>query len=152
MAASPNLIADAVVAAIRALDLVPDDKVQRRKTPSLPPGKDPPAIVVVVGEAGAEGQTEPLTATQKLNRYPTLVVIITGAGGRGLIDDATLREWRDRIEDEIDDRARATFATVPGFNVVNTTGQAPFDGSVISKDLNYSSQTFNVEVIEERAT
>lgn len=150
MPASPNLIADAVVAAIRGLALVPSASVVRRKTPSLPYGKDPPAIVVVVGEAGAEGQTEPISATQKINRYPTLVVIVTAAGGKGLIDDATLREWREAIEDEIDDRARTTFASVPGFNVVNTTGQAPFDGSVLPKDLNYSAQTFNVEVIEER--
>jgi hypothetical protein len=152
MPVSPNLIADAVVAAIRGLSLVPNANVVKRKTPSLPPGADPPQIVVVVGEAGAEGMTEPLTATEKLNRYPTLVVIITAAGGKGLLDDETLRTWRDQIEDEIDDRARTTFASVPGFNVVNTTGQAPFDGSVIPKDLNYSAQTFNVEVIEQRAT
>ena len=152
MPASPNLIADAAVTAIQGLALVDSDKVVRRKTPSLPPGKDPPAIVVVVGEAGAEGMTEPLTATQKINRYPTLVLIVTAAGGKGLLDDETLREWRDQIEDELDDRGRTTFASVTGYNVTNTTGQAPFDGSVINKDLNYSAQTFNIEVIEERET
>jgi hypothetical protein len=150
--ASPNLIADAVVTAIRGLGLIDAESVVKRKTPSLPPGKDPPCIVVVVGEAGAEGQTEPLTWNQKVNRYPTLVVIITAAGGKALADDETLRNWRDLIEDEIDDKERTTFASVPGFNVVTTTGQAPFDGSVIPKDLNYSAQTFNVEVIEQRAT
>jgi hypothetical protein len=150
--ASPNLIADAVVTAIRGLALVPDASVVKRKTPSLPPGADPPQIVVVVGEAGAEGMTEPVWRTAKLNRYPTLVLIVTAAGGKALADDETLREWRDLIEDEIDDKERTTFASVPGFNVVTTTGQAPFDGSVIPKDLNYSAQTFNVEVIEQRAT
>jgi hypothetical protein len=150
--ASPNLIADAVVTAIRGLGLVPDASVIKRKTPSWAEGTPLPCIVVVVGEAGAEGMTEPVWRTAKINRYPTLVVCITPAGGKALADDETLREWRDQIEDEIDDKERTTFASVPGFNVVNTTGQAPFDGSVIPKDLNYSAQTFNVEVIEQRAT
>jgi hypothetical protein len=152
MPVSPNLIADAVVTAIRGLDLIPDAKVVRYKTPSLPPGVDPPAIVVVVGEAGAEGMTEMIDARTKLNRYPTLVVIITAAGGMLLADDATVRTWRDQIEDEIADKERTTFASVTGFNLVNTTGQAPFDGSVLNKDLNYSAHTFNVEVLETKAT
>ncbi|AMV27560.1 hypothetical protein VT84_24375 [Gemmata sp. SH-PL17] len=152
MPTSPNVIADCVVAAIRALNLVPPANVVKRKAPSLPPGKEPPAIVVTVGEAGAEGRTEPLTATQKINRYPTTVVVITAAGGKALLDDEALREWRDRIEDRIDDRSRTTFAALAGFNKVDTVGKAPFDGAVLPKDLNYSAQTFEVEVIETRAT
>ena len=152
MPVSPNLIADAVVTAIRGLALVDSDKVQKLKTPSLPSGVNPPFIAVCVGEMGAEGQTEKLTATQKLNSYPTTVVIITSAGGKALADDETIREWRDAIEDKIDDRCRTTFASVTGFNRVDTTGQAPFDGSVLGRDLSYSSQTFRVEVIETRAT
>ncbi len=148
---NPTLIGEAIVTALRGLSLMPAENVLRRKTPSLPPGKDPPAIVVVVSDAGAEGATEPLTATEKINRYPTLVVIITAAGGKALADDDTVREWRNAVEDEIDDRELVTFAGLPGFNRVITTGQAPFDGSVIPKDLNYSAQTFNVEMIETRA-
>lgn len=151
MPVSPNLIADAVVTAIRGLGLVDSDKVQKLKTPSLPSGVSPPFIAVCVGEMGAEGQTEALAWNKKLNSYPTVVAIIT-ANGRSLADDETVREWRDAIEDAIDDRARTTFASVAGFNKVDTTGQAPFDGSLISRDLNFSSQTFRVEVIETRAT
>ena len=88
---SPNLIADAVVAAIRALDLVPSARVYKAKTPSLPSGMDPPAIVVCVGEGGEEGQTELLTALTKINRYPTTVVIIKSADGSVLKDDEQVR-------------------------------------------------------------
>lgn len=152
MPQSPVLIADAVVAAIRGLALVPAAAVVKRKTPSLPPGVDPPAIVVVVGEAGFEGRTEPLTWNQKINRYPTTVIVITAAGGKTLADDDTVREWRGLIEDEIDDRWQATFASVPGINKVDSVGKTPFDGAVLPKDLNYSAQTFEVEVIEQRVS
>lgn len=154
MPVSPNLIADAVVSAIQGLNLtgLPDANVVKRKTPSLPPGKDPPCVVVVVGEGGEEGQTEELSAFWKLNRYPTTVIIITAAGGKLLADDETVREWRVLIEQELDDRERATFASVTGFNKVYTIGKAPFDGSVLPKDLNFSAQTFSVEVVETRVT
>lgn len=150
MPVSPNLIADAAVAAIEALALDDDLTVVKRKTPSLPDGTEPPCVVVVVGEGGEEGQTEPISATKKVNRYPVTVVIITAGGN--LADDETIREWRDQIEDALDDRARTTFSTVTGLNVVNTIGKAPFDGALIPRDLNYSAQTFNVEVIESRST
>lgn len=154
MPASPNLIADAVVAAISGIatltTLLPGVAVKRLKAPSLPPGVNPPLIVVVVGEMGAEGETQWLTAAHKLNKYPTTVVLITG-GGSKLGDDANLREVRELIEDTIDDKRVTTFASVTGFVRVQTTGQAPFDTSVLPKGLNYSSQKFNVSVIEARA-
>lgn len=149
MAVSPNLIADAVVAAIRALHLVPDAKVQKLKTPSLPSGVNPPFIAVCVGEGGEEGQTEILTSREKLNRYPTTVVIIKGGGGKVLADDEQIREWRTLIESAVGDD-RTCFASVPGWCGVRTVGKAPFDGSLIPKDLSYSAQTFLVEVSESR--
>lgn len=148
MAASPNLIADAAVTAIRALALVPDANVVRRKTPSLPHGLNPPAIVVVVGEGGEEGETDYLTAAHKLNRYPTTVIIVTAAGGSLTGDDATVREWRVAIEEELADKGRTAFATVPGFILSKAVGKPPFDGSVLGRDLNYSAQTFGVQVVE----
>lgn len=146
---SPNLIADAVVTAIRALDLVPADSVQKLKTPSLPSGVEPPFIAVCVGEGGEEGQTEPIDAVTKLNRYPTTVVIIGAGGGRALDDNEEIREWRTLIESAVGDD-RDCFASVPGFNAVATIGKAPFDGSLIPRDLDYSAQTFVVEVLESR--
>lgn len=146
--ASPNLIADAVVTAIRGLGLVDSAKVQKLKTPSLPSGVDPPFIAVCVGEGGEEGETTYLTAAHKLNRYPTTVVIIT-ADGRTLEDDEAVREWRVRIEAAVGDDPSA-FASVPGFILAKTVGKAPFDGSLVPKDLNYSAQTFNVQVVEPR--
>ncbi|MDY3554764.1 hypothetical protein R5W24_003893 [Gemmata sp. JC717] len=146
---SPNLIADAVVAAIRALNLVAGTKVQKLKTPSLPSGVDPPFIAVCVGEGGEEGQTELLDAETKINRYPTTVVVIGTGGGRRLGDNEQVREWRTLIESAVGD-SRACFAGVPGFNMVTTIGKAPFDGSLIPRDLDYSAQTFNVEVLESR--
>lgn len=159
MPSSQVQIADAAVAAIRALDLVvstgptvtlPADKVVKRKTPSLPYGMEPPAVVVVVGDAGADGETEALTATQKYNTYPTQVIVITAAGGRALGDDDTVREWRDRIEGALYDRQRETFASVDGFDKVRATGQPPFDGSVLGRDLNFSSQRFTVACVQTR--
>jgi hypothetical protein len=147
--ASPNLIADAVVTAIRGLGLIDAESVVKRKTPSLPPGKDPPCIVVVVGEGGEEGETEVLTAVHKLNRYPTTVLIITAAGGKALADDETVREWRVAIEQEVGD-SRTCWDSVPGWVFTKTIGKAPFDGSVLPKDLNYSAQTFIPMVVETR--
>lgn len=146
---SPNLIADAAVAAIRGLNLVPADKVQKLKTPSLPSGVQPPFIAVCVGEGGEEGETTPFAPGLKINRYPTTVVIIT-ANGRALGDDETIREWRTLIEGAVGDRA-ATYTTVPGFLFTRIVGKAPFDGSLVPRDLNYSAQTFNVQVIEQRS-
>ncbi|AWM40312.1 hypothetical protein GobsT_12190 [Gemmata obscuriglobus] len=148
---SPNLIADAVVAAVRALNLVPGNKVQKLKTPSLPSGVDPPFIAVCVGEGGEEGQTTILTYRHKINRYPTTVVIIGAGDGRVLADGERVREWRTLIEQAVGD-SRGCFATVPGWLFTATIGKAPFDGSLIPRDLDYSAQTFNVAVVEPRST
>lgn len=146
---SPNLIADATVTAIRALNLVPNENVQKLKTPSLPSGVEPPFIAVCVGEGGEEGQTELIDALTKLNRYPTTVVVIGAGDGRKLGDNEDIRSWRTLIESAVGD-ARTCFATVPGWNQTMTIGKAPFDGSLIPRDLDYSAQTFVVEVLESR--
>lgn len=149
MPASPNLIADAAVAAIRALNLVPSDKVQKLKTPSLPSGVEPPFIAVCVGEGGEEGETTVLTPNHKINRYPTTVVIIT-ADGRTLGDNETVREWRVEIDEALGD-SRTVWNTVPGWLFTRTVGKPTFDGSLIARDLNFSAQMFNVQVVEPRS-
>ena len=159
MPASPNLVADAIVTAIRGIGLetaegeaLASASVMKLKTPSLPDDVQPPAVVVAVGEGGEGGETEEIDAFTKLNRYPVTVAIFTAAGGSLLGDDETVREWRVEIEEVVDDRGRATFATVPGFNKVSTMGRVPFDPVALRDDLNMSSQRFTVEVLETRAT
>ena len=147
---SPNLIADAAVAALRALNLVPGENVLKLKTPSLPSGVDPPALIVCVGEGGEEGETTILTPGHKINRYPTTVIIIGTGDGRVLADKEEVRAWRTVIESALGD-SRACWATVPGWLFTRTIGKAPFDGSLLPRDLNYSAQTYNVQVVEPRS-
>lgn len=138
-------IADAVVTAVEALALT-GVTVVRRKTPSLPPGVSPPQVVVSVGE---EGDTDYLTATLCLVTYPVSVTVVTAAGGKKLVDDDTLRGWREQIRGAVD--AKTAFAAVSEFNAVHSGGRAPFDPAALAKDLNYSTQTFTVEAIEARS-
>ena len=152
MPVSANLIADAIVTAIRGLDLVADANVLKLKTASLPSGQPLPCIIVCVGEIGAENRLEPISYNQKLNRYPTTVTIFKAADGKKQADDETIRTWRDQLEDEIDDKAATTFASVTGFNKVDTVGRTPFLGSALDRDVVHSQLVFEVEVIEARAT
>jgi hypothetical protein len=103
-----------------------------------------PQFVVSVG---AVPDTEYLTATQKLRKYPVAVTIVTNTGQQAA-DDATVRQWRDRIDAALD--TRTAFAGVAGFNQVDAGGGAPFDVSALAKDFDYSVQTFVVSVIEPR--
>lgn len=152
MPASANLVGDAIVTAIQGLGLVDDAKVLKLKSPTLPSGVEPPAIIVCVGEIGAENRTEPIDYATKLNRYPTTITVVTAASGAAQGDDETVREWRDQLEDEIDDKAFTTFATVPGFNKVDSVGRNPFLLSALNRDLNYSQIVAEVEVLEARET
>jgi hypothetical protein len=145
VAAVSVLVANAIVTAVQSLGLVPNASVAKRKTPSLPNGVDPPQIVVSVGE---EGQVEALTARKNLVRYPVAVTIVTG-GGKKLIDDETLRDWRGRIREAVD--CEACFAGVDEFNQVDVAGKAPFNASALAKDLNYSVLLFTVQAIEPRS-
>ncbi|MBA4192478.1 MAG: hypothetical protein C0467_31300 [Planctomycetaceae bacterium] len=146
-----NQIGDAIVSALSALgwkvsaDPGADDMpVARRKTPSLPSGKEPPAVVVVVGE---EGNVEYLTARKYLVSYPVAVVYIT-AGGKLLGDDTTLRDRRIVIRNTID--KKSCFTSVTGFDSSSYGGRAPFNTNALNKDLNYSVQVFTISVQEDR--
>lgn len=143
MPASATAVADAIVAAVQALGWS-GVTVFRRKVPTLPQGTDPPAVVVVVGE---EGLSEYLTATQDLIKYPAAVVYFS-AGGHKLEDDDTIRARRQALRQAVE--TQGTFASVPGFNMVQSGGKAPFNPAALPKDLNVSTQTFTVEVIEDR--
>lgn len=136
-------IADAIVTKVTALALGPT--VVRRKNPSLPQGADPPQIVVSVGE---EGPYRPMTATKDFGTYPVAVTIVTG-GGKKLLDDETLRGWRDQIRVAVNQRA--TFTSVSQFNQIDPTGKAPFNPAALAKDLNYSTLVFTVTTIETRS-
>ena len=147
----PNSVSDAVGAAVAAAvqaigitDSAVAVPVDRRKTPSLPSGKKPPRIVVSVGDVPA---TEYLTADEKLRTYPVAVTIVT-AKGEDLADDPVIRQWRDQIDGAVD--TRAAFGSVSGFNQVDAQGGPPFDPAALPKELNYSIQTFAVQVIESR--
>ena len=137
-------IADAVKAGITALAF-PGVTGERRKIPALPAGKDPPQIVVSVGE---EGDTIYLDFEYHvLVRYPVAVTIVT-AGGSLMEDDNTLRDWRESIRKKIDDPA--TYSAVTGFMRTLSAGRVPFDVSALSKDLNFAVQVFTAEVLEDR--
>ncbi len=136
-------VADAAVLAVQGLAWAAAI-TERLKTPSLPQGKDPPRVVVCVGE---EGETEYLTSRDRLVKYP-LAVVYFSAGGRKLADDAELRERREAVFNAVD--AKAAFAAVPEFNAVSRGGRTPFDPGALPKDLNASVQVFTVEAIEGR--
>jgi len=139
-------IADAVVTGVRGLGLVDSAAVVRRKTPSLPHGTQPPQIVVTVAE---EGDTEHLTAHLNQVTYPVAVTVVTG-GGKKLLDDDTLRSWRQQIKAKVDDQQQATFAGVSQVDRVTAGGRAPFDPAALHGDLNYSVLTFAVEAVEAK--
>lgn len=126
--------------------------VVKRKVPTLPAGKNPVEIVVVVGE---ETKTEPMDARNKLETY-ALAVVVVGAGGHKLRDNATVRSWVQRIKQRIDDKARATFAGLPAgakLNQVDSVGgKLPFDPAGLAADLDYTVVPFEVQTIEARNT
>lgn len=148
MSIAENL-GDAAVTALQGLDLtgVADASIVRRKAPTLPIGTDPPAIVVTIGEE----QQEHLTGATKLVTYPLLVTVFTG-GGRKLQDDDTLRDWRESIREELDDRGRTTFTAVTGFNKSDFAGGVLYPPAALPKDVNAMALLFEIEVLEPRAT
>jgi hypothetical protein len=119
----------------------------KRKTPSVPEGATNglPEFVISVGE---EGKVERLTAVSKLKTYPVAVTIVTNTGAKAA-DDATVRKWRQQIEQKLE--AQATWIGVTGFNRVNITNKPPFDVSALAKDFNYSTVVAEVEVVEDHA-
>lgn len=123
---------------------LPDERIVRRKFAEVPQGGAVPQIIVVVGE---DAETERLTATAKLKRWRVAVVIVTATGGQ-LQDDARLRDWRDTVDAVAYDAQRATFASVTGFNEVRATGRSPFDAQAAGRDYVFSTQNYEVQVIE----
>jgi hypothetical protein len=144
-------VAKAAVDAIGILkpSVVPDTAVPsvKRKTPSVPEGDSLglPQLVISVGE---EGAVEYLTATTKLKKYPVAVTIVTAAGAKSA-DDATVRKWREQIEQKLE--VFASWASLVGFNEVNIINRAPFDVSALSKDFNYSTVVAEAQVVEDLA-
>lgn len=144
-------VAALTVAAVQGIGLVKaggtaldSASVVLRKVPSLPSGKEPPQVVVTVED---EGQTEYLTATTKLKKCAVAVTIISG-NGQKLLDDSTVRTWRQQIEGVLD--RRSTWVTLTGWSETNVTNKAPFDTGALSKDLNYSIVAAEVQVVEVR--
>lgn len=156
---SGEAVGDLAVAAIAALSITDGSPaavvpVVKRKVPSLPRGKEPPQIVVVV----QEDKLEALTATQKLRTF-TLSVVIVRAGGRMLAVDPVVQGWRQQIEQALDDKGKTAFAgisiavTGARFNRCDCVGgPVPFDPTGLPKDVDWSGLRFSVEVIETRAT
>lgn len=135
-------VADAVVTAVTALALS-GVTVAKRKTPSAPEGMALPLVAVSIGE---EGECEYLTARKVMMTYPVAVTIVT-ANASPLQENGTIRTWRESIRKRME--AAATFAGVTGFNAVWAGGREPYDRNALAKDLNYSSLSYRVEVIED---
>lgn len=140
-------VAAAIKTAMEGLTLAPGMTWHVRRTPTLPSGTNPPAGVVVVQE---EGESVPLTATEKLKTYPSAVVLFL-AGGHKVGDDDVVRGYRDQIERTVDDKDLTTFASVSGFNKATAGGKSPYDPAALNLDLVAGTQVFQVEVIETRA-
>jgi len=136
-------VSAAVAAAVAALNLS-GVTVERRKVPAVPEGATLPQAVVSVGE---EGDSERLTHNKVMVTYP-VVVLLAGAGGRKLDDDATLRDWREQVRKALE--ATATWSGVAGFNEIHAGGREPFDRPALAKDINASYLQYRVEVIEDR--
>lgn len=149
-----ELIGDTAKTAIEAIGLTrpatpgPTEAVPviKRKLPGIPEG-DASGLPQIVVSVGDEGPTEYLTATQKLKTYPVTAVIVTGTGAiTG--DDAPVREWREKVEKELD--KRTTWAGVSGWNRVSIRNLDPFERAAMQKDLVFSAVVAVVEVIEAR--
>jgi hypothetical protein len=118
--------------------------VVKRKLPGVPQGDTNglPQVVVSVGE---EGATEYLTGTELLKSYPVTVALVTDTGSKAA-DDAVVRQWRERIEQELD--KRSTWVSVPGWNETSLSNSHPFDRAALPKDANYTLVTAVVQMIE----
>jgi hypothetical protein len=136
----------AAAAAVAALALS-GVTVANRKSPSLPEGAAPQVVVSV----GDEEEVERLTAVSKMRRVRFAVTIVT-AGGAVAADDATARDWWDRIQDAVYDKQRTAFAGVAGFIHLKAFGGRVFDPGALPKDWNYLSQAYEATVIETLAT
>lgn len=143
-----NDLENAVVAALQGLAAFAGVAVVARKSPTLPAGTNPPAAAVVVE---AEGQSESLDAQHSLNTYPCAVVLFL-AGGHKLAADPTTLALRQAVRQQLDDREQATFAGVAGFNRSTAGGRPPYDPAALAADLIASTQVFQLEVVEPRAT
>lgn len=137
-------IKTAAVAAVSALALSPTPAVDGRKTPALPAGKTPPAVVCAVGEAG---DVEDLWAGYVLKRYPLTVAIYVATTG-ATQDGSTVETWRQAIGRKLNDRA--AFPTVSGLNDVWQRDEAAFAPAGLPDLTNASFLYFGVEVIEPR--
>jgi hypothetical protein len=147
VAALATDIGTRAAAAITALAL-PGVTVAVRKTPSLPEGTTAPQVVVSVGD---EEEVERLTAVTKSRRVKFTVTLVTG-GGTVAQDDATARDWWDRIQDAIYDKQRAAFSAIPSYIHLRATGGTVYDRAALSKDWNYLSQSYEFQAIETLAT
>ncbi len=144
-------VGDAIEAALTALGITDPHgdpyelvTIARRKLPTLPEGKLPPQIVISVS---AFGKVEPIDATTDMIGYPVAVTIVTAEGAKAAYQPL-IDLWRQRIRRAIQDRT--TWQELDGWNAVETLGKEPFDSSALSKDFNFSTQVFTVEVLERR--
>ena len=144
-------IGTAVQSAIQGIGLeistgvdLPDTRVLVRKRPELAQKEEPPLVMVCVSD---EQPVEWLNVRQKLRTY-TVTVVIATAGGATLQDDTRVRTWRASIEAAVYDDQRACFASVAGFNQCDARPKPPFDPAGLSKDIIWSLQAFDVEVLE----
>lgn len=136
-------LGDRAKTAVEALTLT-GVTVTKRKTPSLPEGKSPPAVVITVVQV----KWERLTATEKVNTFAVTATVITGGGAKAA-DDATVRKWLKQIESVLE--AQATFIAVPGFDGIDIRPGPPFDPAALAKDFNYGFVSADVTVVEGHA-
>lgn len=137
-------ISDAVAAALdAATGLSAFPAALQLKAPSLPPGLEPPQLVVTVAD---DGDAEDIWAGAVLVKYPVAVTIVT-AGGTTLGEDATLRTARELIRKLL--HRESTYAGVVGLNRTTAGLRLPYDPAGLDKTLNYSTVSATVEVIED---
>jgi hypothetical protein len=143
-------VGDAAKAAVDALALTPAGGAAlvsvKRKTPAAPEGVAGglPQLVVSVSD---DMPAERLTAAHKSHFVRFAVTIVTG-GGRQQADDATVRQWRQQIDQAVYDRQLTAFAAVTGFVHLKAFGGRVFDPAALARDYNYSTLKYEAHVVE----
>jgi hypothetical protein len=148
MASRASAVQDAAIAGIVALAISGAPTPTKRRSPTLPAGVSPPAIVVTVARRMG---TEYLTNVANLRTYEVGVTVVR-AGGDKLEDDDTGREWLEAIAEKFEAFAtwNAGAAAVTGFNDVRVLDMMHYRRDAADKTLNYSTLLTRVEVLDNK--
>lgn len=123
---------------------LPAGSIVGRKTPALPSGKNPPAIVVSVDP---KPEVEDIYAGFVMVTYiVTIAMYVTTLGASN--DDTVMDEWRQKIGRKLHDRA--AFNSVAGANETTRRDMEPFEQAALEALYNAGVMQIELEVLEPR--